>query len=205
MNYDTLATKEIITKTTTALNINGIETFVAEKGSAALEKIKELIPKGASVMNGASRTLEQIGFVEYLKSGQHGWNNLHEAIIAEKDKTKQMMLRKQAVLSDYYLGSVHGLTENGEFIIASNTGSQLPHIVFTSPNLIFVVSTKKIVPTLTDAMTRLEEHVIPLEDKNIMDKYNIHTASSKIVIFKRENPRMGRKVRIILVNENLGF
>ena len=99
----------------------------------------------------------------------------------------------------------HALTEKGEFIIASNTGSQLPHIVFTSPNLIFVVSTKKIVPTLTDAITRLEDHVLPLEDKSIMDKFNIHTMLSKIVIFKRENPMMGRKVRMILVNEDLGF
>ena len=75
-------------------------------------------------MNSASKILEQIGFVGYLKSGKHDWRNLHETIHAEKDRTKQMDLRKQAVLSDYYLGSVHGLAENGEFIIASNTGSR---------------------------------------------------------------------------------
>ena len=205
MDYNTLASKESINKTIAALNANGVEAFVVETGAEALNKIAELIPKGASVMNGASRTLEQIGFIEYLKSGQHEWNNLHEVIIAEKDKGKQMLLRKQATLSDYYLGSVHALAENGEFVVASNTGSQLPHIVFTSPNLIFVVSTKKIVSTLADAMRRLEDHVLPLEDKNIMDKFNIHTMLSKVVIFKRENPMMGRKVRMILVNEGFGF
>lgn len=205
MNYDTLATKETIMKTSEALRANGIETFMVESGAEALAKIKQFIPKGASVMNGSSRTLEEIEFIEYLKSGQHDWNNLHEAIITEKDRAKQMTLRKQAVLSDYYLGSVHALTETGEFIIASNTGSQLPHIVFTSPNLIFVVSTKKIVPTLIDAMKRLEEHVVPLEDKNIMAKFNMHTMLSKIVIFKRENTMLGRKIRMLLVNENLGF
>ncbi len=205
MNYDTLATGEITVKTAEALRAGGSEAFIVESGADALAKIQELIPPGASVMNGSSRTLEQIGFVDYLKSGGHGWNNLHEAIIAEKDKAKQTMLRKEGVLSDYYLGSVHGLAQTGEFIIASNTGSQLPHIVFTSPNLIFVVSTKKIVPTLADAMRRLEEHVVPLEDKNIMEKYGMHTMLSKIVIFKRENPMMGRKVSMILVNEDLGF
>ena len=205
MNYDILATKEIVTKTAEALKANGVETITVETGTEALERIKELIPKGASVMNGASKTLDQIGFIEYLKSGKHEWNNLHEAIVAEKDRGKQMVLRKQASLSDYYLGSVHALTEKGEFIIASNTGSQLPHIVFTSPNLIFVVSTKKIVSTLADAMKRLEDHVVLLEDKSIMEKFNIHTMLSKIVIFKRENPMMGRKVRMILVDEDLGF
>jgi len=205
MNYNTLATKEVVDKTARALNLKNIETIVLKNRAEALDKIKELIPQGVSVMNGASKTLEQIGFIEYLKSGRHGWNNLHEAILAEKDPAKQTVLRKQAVLSDYYLGSVHALIENGEFVIASNTGSQMPHVVFTSPNLIFVVSTKKIVPTLTEAMKRLEEYVVPLEDKNMMEKYGVGTALNKILIFKNENPRLGRKVRMILVKEDLGF
>src|SRR3989338_4402628 len=139
MNYEKLATKETVSKTAEKLLANNIEVFTVENGAEALAKIKELIPKDASVMNGSSRTLEQMGFVEYLKSGKHGWNNLHATIVAEKDKAKQSALRKQAVLSDYYLGSVHALMETGEFLVASNSGSQLPHVVFTSKNLIFVV------------------------------------------------------------------
>lgn len=205
MPYDTLATKEIIATTADALKKNGIEPIIVPTGIDALAKIKELIPNGASVMNGSSVTLEQIGFVEYLKSGAHPWNNLHAGILAEKDPIQQGVLRKQAVLADYYLGSVHALAETGEFIIASNTGSQLPHIVFTSPNIIFVVSTKKIVPTLADAMKRLEEYVVPLEDKHMQELYGINTAISKVVIFKRENPMMKRNITMILVEESLGF
>ena len=205
MNFNTPATKEIIEKTVNALNSKGIETFVLKNKIEALNKIKELIPQGVSVMNGSSVTLEQIGFIEYLKSGDHGWNNLHQIILEEKDPVKQTVLRKQSVLSDYYLGSVHALVENGEFIIASNTGSQLPHIVFTSPNLIFVVSTKKIVPTLAEAMKRLEEYVFPLENNHMKEKYGIGTSLNKIVTFKNENPMIGRKIRIILVEEDLGF
>lgn len=205
MNYTSLASQQSVEKTIQALRVNGVEAFSVETGADALVKIKELIPQGASVMNGSSRTLEQIGFVEYLKSGNHGWNNLHEAILAEKDPAKQAVLRKQSVLSDYYLGSVHGLAETGEFVIASNSGSQLPHIVFTSPNLIFVASTQKIAPTLADALRRLEEHVVPLEDQHMKEVGYGGTMLSKILIFKRENPMMGRKVRMILVNEILGF
>ncbi len=156
-------------------------------------------------MNGSSVTLEQIGFVEYLKSGNHGWNNLHAAIVAEKDPVKQKELRKQAINSDYYLGSVHALTETGEFVVGSNSGSQLPHIVFSSPNLIFVVGTQKIVPTLSDAMKRLEDYVVPLENKHMQEKHGVNTTLAKIVIFKKENLRMGRKVRMILVKEPLGY
>jgi L-lactate utilization protein LutC len=205
MKYDTLATKESVEQTAKALQSKNVEAIVVKDGAEAMAKIKELIPKDASVMNGASKTLEQIGFVEFLKAEKHGWNNLHETIMAEKDLAKQGVLRKQALTSDYYLGSVHALMETGEFLIASNTGSQLPHIVFSSPNLIFVVSTKKIVPDFQEAMKRLEEYVVPLEDKNMMQKYGFGTSLNKIVIFKNENPNMGRKVRMILVEELLGF
>jgi hypothetical protein len=205
MDYNQLATPEVVTKTIKSLNSRNIETILVKNGALALSKIKELIPTGASVMNGASVTLEQIGFVDYLKSGQHGWDNLHEKILGEKDKIKQAILRKESVLSDYYIGSVHALMENGEFIVASNTGSQLPHIVFTSPNLIFVVSTKKIVPSFSEGMKRLEKYVVPLEDKHMKEKYGVSTSLNKVVIFKNENPMLGRKVYVILVEENLGF
>ncbi len=205
MKYATTATKDVVTKTIKALGTNGITAVSVETGEDALSYVKTLIPKSASVMNGSSRTLEQIGFVEYLKSGTHPWNNLHAAIVSEKDPAAQAKLRKQATLSDYYLGSVHALSQTGEFIIASNTGSQLPHIVFSSTNLIFVVGTQKIVPTLSDAMKRLEEYVIPLEDENMKKKYGMGTMLSKVVLFKRENTMMGRKVTMILVNKALGF
>lgn len=205
MDYTVLASREIIDRTVRALTAKHFEVVVVKNGVEALEKIKSFIPQGASVMNGSSVTLEQIGFVDYLKSGTHGWNNLHAGIVAEKDPAKQSALRKQAVLSDYYLGSVQAVTEDGEFIIASNTGSQVPHIAFTSPNLIFVVSTKKIVPSLTEAMKRLEDFVVPLEDKHMMGKYGIGTGLNKIIIVKGENPKLGRKVRMILVEEALGF
>ncbi len=205
MDYNTLATKEVIDETIKNLAANGVEGIFVQNGAEALEKIKEWIPAGASVMNGSSRTLEQIGFVDYLKDEKHGWNNLHKGILEEKDPAKQAMLRKQAVLSDYYLGSVHGLSKTGEFIIASNSGSQLPHIVFTSPNLIFVVGAQKLVPDLMETGKRLDEYVVPLEDVNLMQKYGVHTQVSKLVVFKKENPAMGRKVRMIIVNEVLGF
>jgi hypothetical protein len=205
MNYDQLATKDVVENTIKALGEHHVQAVLVKSKEEALLSIKKLIPKGVSVMNGASKTLEQIGFVDYLKSDKHGWNNLHEAIVLEKDPMKQMVLRKQAILADYYLGSVHALTETGEFLIASNTGSQLPHIVSSSQNLIFVVSTKKIVPDMNEAMKRLETYVVPLEDVRMKEVYGAGTQVNKIVIFKNENPMMGRKVHMILVEEDLGF
>lgn len=205
MNYEILANVEAVKKTIDALTGCGITGVIANNREEALLKVKSLIPKGASVMNGSSRTLEEIGFVDHLNSKNHGWKNLHEEILAEKDPTKQAILRKQAVLSDYYLGSVHAVAETGQLVIASNSGSQLPHIVFTSPNLIFVVGVQKIMPNLDAALLRVREYVLPLEDKHMKDAGMGGSAISKLLIFEREPAFMGRKVHVIFVNEKLGF
>ena len=204
-NFDALVAKEVVEATKKVLAERGFLPESVETGTNALARIKELIPARASVMNGSSRTLEEIGFVDYLTRGTHGWNNLHEAILVEKDPMKQKELRGRSVFSDYYFGSAHAVTEEGEIVIASNTGSQMPHLVFTSPNIVLVVSTKKIVPTLSDAFERLEKYIIPLEDESIQKKYGIHTMRSKTLILHRENPMMGRKVHIIFLNEKVGF
>lgn len=205
MDYETLANAEVVKRTIDALLKRGTEAMVVNTRAEALEKIREIIPKGASVMNGSSRTLEEIGFVDHLKSGAHGWRNLHEEILAERDPAKQAMLRKQAVLADYYLGSVHAVAETGEFVIASNSGSQLPHIVFTSPNLLFVVGMQKIMPDLDAAIRRVREYVLPLEDQRMKDVGYGGSAISKMLIFEREQAFLGRKVLMIFVNEKLGF
>lgn len=205
MSYDTMPEASIIEKTANAIGERGIEVIVVENGADALAKIKEFIPAGASVNNGSSITLRQIGFIDYLKDNQHGWNNLHEAIVLEKDPEKQAVLRKEAVFSDYYLGSVHAVAQTGELIIASASGSQLPHIVFTSQNLIFVVGIQKITPTYDDAIKRIREYVVPLEDVRMKEAGMGGTVLSKILTIENEPSFMGRKVRLIFVKEQLGF
>jgi len=205
MDFTSLASKETIAKTSAALKEHSFISFFAETKEEALSKIKELIPEGASIMNGASETLREIGYIDLLKSGNHKWNNLHEKILAEKDPAKQAALRRQSVSSDFYLRRIHALSETGKMVIASNSGSQLPHLAFTSTNLILGVGAQKITPTLEDAFRRLEEHVIPLEDVRMKGVYGYGTMKSKTLVIHRENPAIGRKVHVIIVNEKLGF
>lgn len=205
MNYDTMPDLEIINKTEKALSQNGFLPEVVSTKAEALERIKNIIQAGASVMNGSSKTLEEIGFIDYLKENKHGWNNLHEAIVAEKDPAKQAALRKQSVLSDYYLGSAHALTEDGKLVIASGSGSQLPHLVFTSSNVILVIGTQKITPDMETALARLKEYVFPLEDARMKSVGMGGSVISKVLIMNIEPAFMGRKIHIILVKEKLGF
>lgn len=205
MSYDIIPTTEVIEKTADAIRARNVEVIVVENREEALSKIKELIPAGASINNGSSVTLHEIGYVDYLKEGTHPWNNLHALVVAEKDPAKQAELRKASLFADYYLGSVHAIADTGEMIIASASGSQLPPIVFTSKNLIFVVGAQKISSSYDEALKRLREYVVPLENNRMKSVGMGGTMLSKIFTFEREPEFMGRKVRVIIVKEKLGF
>ena len=205
MIFTELATQETVEKTVAGLKSRGVEAIVVENKEQALEKIKELIPKGASVNNGSSTTLQQIGLVDYLKGEAHGWNNLHEAVVAEKDPAKQAEARNRALFAEYYLGSAHALSADGQMVIASASGSQIPPLSFTARNIILVIGTQKITPDLESAMQRLYEHVVPLEDQRMKSTGAAGTIAAKVLLFEQEPAFMGRKVRVVLVKEQLGF
>lgn len=196
---------DTIQKTMGALAEHHFEPIHVATKEEAFAKLKELIPDGATVMNGASTTLQQIGYIDYAKSGQDPWENLHTSIVAETDPEKQKQLRFEALQADYYLGSAHALTETGEILIASNTGSQLPHLAYTSPNIVLIIGSQKIVPTLTDGFARINEHVVPLEDKRMNEVLGYGTTWAKTLVLHKENPALGRSVHVIIVDEDLGF
>ena len=204
MDFNQLATKETIEQVIENLKNRGITAISVETKEQALEKIKELIPQGVSVMTGSSTTLNQIGFTDLLISKNHPWKNLKDEIVNESDSQKQNELRKNSVLADYFLGSVHAVTKDGEVLVASATGSQIPSYAFSSDNVIWVVSTKKIVNNLDEAFQRVKEHVYPLEDQRMKNNGHEGSVIGKWFILEREI-LPNRKITLIFVNEDLGF
>lgn len=87
--------KAVVDKVSSAFLLRGITTHYTENKQEALNFLKELIPPGVEVMTGGSTTLEQIGFKDYLKSGEHLRRNRKEEILREKDKKIQKELRKK--------------------------------------------------------------------------------------------------------------
>lgn len=202
--FGTLRSRETVENTMDAVRERGINCEFVENRGEALSRLKELIPAGAEVMTGASKTLQEIGFIDLLKSRDHPWKNLKDEILQEKDPSKQNELRKKSVLSDYWLGSVHAIAETGELVVASASGSQLPSYVYTSNNVIWVAGVQKIMPTLEDAIRRVREYVLPLEDKRMKEEGYPGSTIAKLLIFEGEAFSQ-RKLTLILVNEKLGF
>jgi hypothetical protein len=204
MDYSKLAASETIIRAMDALKDRNISVELAADKNEALAMVKKLLPAGAEIMTGGSTTLEQIGFVDLLKSGNHPWQSFKDKIFAEKDPAKQGRLRQESCLAQYFLGSVQAISENGELVIASYSGSQIPSYAFTSNNVIWVAGTQKITPDLEAAIKRVREYVLPLEDERMKSTGAPGSVIGKLLIFERETLPF-RKINLILVNEALGF
>lgn len=74
--YSTPVSQEALDKTVKALEEKKHTVKVVENEKEAVEYLASLVKDGVSVSMGTSLTLEQIGFIEYLKSQDMRINNL---------------------------------------------------------------------------------------------------------------------------------
>lgn len=201
-DFSLLATDVQIERTILALNLNNIYAIVVENGVEAKKKLLEMIPVGAEVFTSTSTTLETLGINEEIN--QSGRYNSVRAKLDSMDRTTQNReMQKLGASPEYMIGSVHAVTETGRTIVASMTGSQLAGYAAGAANIIWVVGTQKIVPTLEEGRKRLEEYTLPLEDARAFKAYGMHSAINKLLIVNKEY--MPGRTTMILVKENVGF
>jgi L-lactate utilization protein LutC len=206
MSYTALPDPDQLQRTIEAVKARGIKVELVETKEAALARLQALIPAEAVVMTGGSVTLTQIGLDALLISGNHPWRNFKADLLAEKDPVKQSAMRLQGTLAEYFLGSVNAIAETGELVFASATGSQLPAFAFTSRNVIWVAGAQKIAPTLDEALRRVREYVLPMEDQRQKNAGNKNGSFiGRILILEREPAYLRRNLTLILVNQVLGF
>lgn len=115
---DELPSADTIKETVENLEANGFDVVVVESATAALETIQSHIPAEASVMNGHSTTLEEIGFDECLSDGDHEWESLPDKIWSIDDDAERQAARRDSQTVDYFLGSVNGISQTGELVAA---------------------------------------------------------------------------------------
>jgi len=202
--WESLPDKQTVARTIESLKSRGINAELVGTQQEALRVVAGKIPEGAEVMTGASTSLDQIGFTELLKSGKHHWKNIKDEVMSEKDPGKQREIRVKATGAEYFVGSVQAVAETGEVVVASASGSQIPAYAFNARNVIWVVGTQKIVPSLEQGLRRVREHALPLETARMKGLGYPGSMIGKMLILERERVP-GRNLTMVLVNEKLGF
>ena len=189
-----------IERTAEALRRRGFDARIADDAAGAREIVLSLVPEGAQVNQGASVTLQQLGVTDAFE--QSGRYDALRPRLRSMDRATQMReMRKLGAAPDFFVNSVHALTEEGQMVVASMGGSQLGPIVSGAGRLILVVGAQKIVPDLATAFRRVEEYAYPLEDARAQETYGIRSGIRKLLVLNGDFP--GRTT-VILVREPVG-
>jgi hypothetical protein len=154
-------------------------------------------------MNGHSTTLEEIGFVEFLSEGEHDWESLPDQIWDIDDDAERQAARREAQTADYFLGGINAIAQTGELVAADRSGSRIGAYPFAASNVVIVSGVNKIVPTLDDALDRLESVAYPLENERAKEAYGVDSAVAKQLIFRQELEE-GRTT-VVLIRDNFGY
>jgi L-lactate utilization protein LutB len=202
-SLDELPDDDSLEATVANLEANGFEVVVADSAEDALETVQTHVPAGASVMNGHSTTLEEIGFTEYLSDGDHDWQSLPDEIWGIDDDAERQAARREAQTADYFLGGINAIAQTGELVAADRSGSRIGAYPFAASNVVIVSGVNKIVDDLEAALDRLESVAYPLENERAQDAYGVESAIAKQLIFRQELDE-GRTT-VVLIREQLGY
>lgn len=202
-DWGVLADQSSVEKTVKNFRLHGIEVFVTKTGKEALDKALSLIPTGAEVMTMTSQTNGTIGLTQAIdESGRY--DSVRKKLLSFDRETQGGEMRKLAAAPDWAVGSVHAATQEGEALIASNTGSQLPAYLYGAGHVLWIVGTQKIVKDREEGLRRIYEYTLPLESERAHKAYGVNaSAVNKIAIINNE-VQPGR-ITMILVGEKLGF
>lgn len=192
-----------------------IQALFYENKKEALEKLSGIIPLSATVGISGSQTLEQIGIVRFLESRGNKVFNQYRAGISREESLE---IRNQGVNADYYLSSANAISSSGELIFFSAFGHRIAGIS-NAKNVIIVAGINKIAPGLEEAIKRAREYATPLNCKRL--NFNTPCLADgicrKSICLFPEYKRMCCQVlvieaeaapgrlKVVLVNENLGF
>jgi LUD domain len=199
--FTALPDPETLEATVVALEEHGSSVEVVDDLDAAREAVLARIPQGSSVMTNTSVTLEETGIAEAINNGGP-YESVRNKMMALDFATQGQEMKAIAGQADFALGSVHAVTLEGALVIASASGSQLAAYAWGAANVIFVVGTQKLVPTLDAARDRIFEYSLKLEDARAYAAYGQNSFVGKILEIHQELP--GR-IHVVLIRQAVGF
>jgi hypothetical protein len=184
-----------------ALENNGFHALIAHSRDEARQMVLDLVPEGVEVHIGLSETMRELGVTSEIE-GSGRYDAIRPKLNQLDRETQHREIRKLATAPDYMLGSVHAVTEDGVLVAASGTGSQLAPYVNGAGKLILVVGSQKIVRDVEEALRRVRQYSLPLEDARMKSLGRPGSLIGKILLLQWERP--GR-ITVILLEGPIGF
>ena len=214
---------KLLKETALALEKNNMQTFVVKNKAEALQTVKSLISKGATVTMGGSQSIIECGIYDMLKNGDYNFYDRTAPGVTEEEKNE---IYRKAFSSNAYLSSSNAITKNGELYNVDGNSNRIAAMLYGSDKLIVVAGYNKIVETIDDAVLRVKTKAAPPNCERL-NLNNYCRQTGKCVSLTKENPllcdgcssegriccnyvvmsyqRNKQRVKVVLVAEELGY
>ena len=193
------------------LQSRNMEGYYVESKEEALAKALELIPEGSSISWGGSVSIAEIGLKDAVCQGNYTVYNRDKAVNAEERDA----IEQQAKQCDFFLCSSNAVTEDGVLINIDGHANRVSAIANGPKNVLMIVGMNKIARDVDSAMSRARNEAAPINAQ----RFNLSTPCCKTgacfdckspeticcqILITRYSRHTGR-IKVILVNDNLGF
>lgn len=192
-----------------ALEKNYMQAHIVQTASEVVPLVKTLIEKGSTVANGGSMSIAECGIMELLRSGNYNFID-REAPGADRDE-----VYRQSFFADTYFASANAVTEQGNIYEMDGNSNRVAAIAYGPTSVILVVGRNKIVADVEAARVRNKHFSAPTNSYRLGCKTPCAVTgicsdcSSPARICCTEmilhQQRIPGRIKVILVNQNLGY
>jgi L-lactate utilization protein LutB len=196
-------------KAKAALEKNRMEVHVVQTTAEVAPLVKEMLAPGCTISNGGSITLQECGVMELLRSGEYNF------LDRDAPGVDNEVLFRQVFGADAYLCSANAVTMQGEVYEIDGRANRVAAIAYGPKSVIMVVGRNKLVETLDDARVRRAKIAAPANVLRVGAKTpcavtgecsDCHSPGriccTELVLYHQQ---MQNRIKIILVNEDLGY
>ncbi|MBO0889220.1 LUD domain-containing protein [Candidatus Bathyarchaeota archaeon] len=196
------ADEKAIERAAESLVKRGFAVDVVSSPEEARSLVRTMLPHDKTIFTATSETVRLSGLDEDINGSKSPFRSLRREINNLGPQTSYRDRVKMQAVPDVVIGSVHAITEEGQVLVASASGSQLGAYAAGAEKVIWIVGSQKIVPDLKTALRRIRMYSYPLEDMRAREAYNMASMIAKTLIIDAERP--GR-INIILVRSPIGY
>jgi L-lactate utilization protein LutC len=198
------------------LEKNHFEVFLAPRREDALRIVtEEILPavKPASMSWGGSRTFVECGLYKQLREmAEVTVIDTYDTTLSDNEKMEQ---RRRALLVDLFFTSTNAVTESGHLVNLDMIGNRIAALTFGPRFVVVLVGRNKIVPDLEAAWDRIKNYAAPVNTMRLEKKTPCQATSfcqdcsspdricNTWTITEKAYPK--QRVKIVLINEDLGF
>ena len=139
----------------------------------------------AEVHVALSETMRELGITAEIDQSGH-YDSVRSRLTALDRATQARQIAKLGAAPDYIVGSAHAVTDAGEIIVGSGSGSQLGAYAYAAGHVILAIGHQKLVPDLGEGLRRVREYSLPREHARMQSAGRAGSMLTKTLIIHSE-------------------